>query len=332
MGRFDRLGLRDFRARDAVFVVLVSAGLLILFQGASVRKAGREMNPGVGRDLVLAVGRPAGWIADRLPLASVSSSATAFLSPEPSLGGPGGFEEGGARTRSAGIPLVTRDAFEPANIGAPRPARRALHTLLVTGDSMSMPLDADLAQLLAPRGVRVIRDPHIGTGISTTFIVNWAKLSALQVKQDHPEAVVVFIGANDGFPMKDPSGREVSCCNAEWAAIYANRVRQIANTYRQAGAGRVYWLTLPTPRDPARQAIARVVNAAIEVAAQPWADEVRVIDTVPVFTPGEVYRDSMNVGGTQTLVREADGIHLNGPGSSLLAGIVLARIKQDFIL
>ncbi|HEX7610695.1 MAG TPA: GDSL-type esterase/lipase family protein [Solirubrobacteraceae bacterium] len=328
MGRFDRSDLRRFRARDGILVVLLAAVILIVFQGASIRKAGEEMNGGVGRDAVLAVGRPAGWIADRLPLASVSHSATAWLSPEPNLGG-GGFQQG-ARGLAGSIPPVTADAFDASTIGAPAPPRRPLHTLLVTGDSMSQPLDSDLAQLLAPAGVHVIRDPHLGTGISTTFIVNWGKLAALQIKQDHPDAVVVFIGANDGFPMTGPSGREVPCCSAEWAAIYANRARQIANTYRQNGAARVYWLTLPTPREQARQSIARVVNAAIEVAVAPWADQIRVIDTVPTFTPGGVYRDSMSVGGTQTIVRQSDGIHLNEAGSSLLAGIVLAKVRQDF--
>jgi hypothetical protein len=38
----------------------------------------------------------------------------------------------------------------------------------------------------------------------------------------------------------------------------------------------------------------------------------------------------MPIGGVQTIVRESDGIHLNDAGSNLLAGIVLARIGQDF--
>jgi hypothetical protein len=178
--------------------------------------------------------------------------------------------------------------------------------------------------------VHVIEEPHIGTGISSTLIVNWGKLAAHQVQEDHPEAVVVFIGANEGFPMPGPGGREVSCCSAQWAAIYANRARQMANAYRQDGAARVYWITLPTPREPARQEIAKVVNAAIEVAVQPWASQVRIINTVPVFTPGEVYRDAMSVNGQQTIVREADGVHLNEAGSNLLAGIVLERVAEDF--
>jgi lysophospholipase L1-like esterase len=330
MNRFDRLGLRRFRGRDAVLAVLIAALLLVLFEGASVRHAGETMGPGLGRDFVLAVGRPAGWIADRLPLASVSRDATSWLSPDRKLGSAGGGFAS-ARTAVAGtqVPLVTPDAFDPAAIGAPPAPKRRLRTLLVTGDSMVMPLDADLAQQLVPKGVHVIQDPHIGTGISNTFIADWGRLSTGQVARDHPDAVVMFLGANDGFPMRGPDGRQVQCCGTDWAAIYANRARQMADTYRQNGAARVYWLTLPTPRGSARQAIARVVNAAIAVAAQPWADQVRVIDTVPIFTPGGVYRDAMKIGGAQTLVRQSDGIHLNDAGSKLLASTVLAELARE---
>jgi lysophospholipase L1-like esterase len=330
MSRFDRFDLRRFRARDAVLSVALAAVLLVLFEGSSVLQAGDQMNPGVGRQLILAVGRPSNWIATQLPLAHVAHVATAWLNPEAGLNGPGGFSRPGASTLAGEIPPVTAAAFDPSAIGEKPPPRRPLHTLLVTGDSMSMPLDADLAQQLVPRGVHVVQDPHIGTGISTTFVVDWGKLSVAQVKADHPDAIVVFIGANDGFPMTGAGGREVACCSAEWAAIYANRVRQMANTYRQGGVAHVYWLTLPTPREAARQKIARVVNAAIGVGVEPWAAQVQVINTVPIFTPGETYRDAMSINGTQTIVRQADGIHLNEAGSSLLATVVLEAIKQNF--
>jgi len=330
MSRFDRMGLRRFRARDAVLAVLLAAILLVVSQGDSIRKAGEQMNPGIGREIVLGVGRPAAWIADQLPLAGVSNAATAWLSPNPSLKGLQGFSSLTAATANGQAQVVSPEQFDPAAIGDKPPPRRPLHTLLVTGDSMSEPLDSDLAQLLAPKGVHVIQEPHVGSGISNTLLVDWGKLAALQVREHHPDAVVIFIGANEGFPMPGPSGREVECCSTAWAAIYANRVRQMANTYRQNGLARVYWLTLPTPREAARAAIARVVNAAIEVGVEPWANQIRVIDTVPIFTPNETYRDAMSVHGSQTIVRQADGIHLNDAGSSLLAGIVLARIERDF--
>jgi lysophospholipase L1-like esterase len=330
MERFDRSGTRRFRARDGLIAVTVAAIVLIVCSGASIRKQGEEMAPGIGRDVVLAVGRPAAWIAGQLPLHSAVRTMTGWLSPDTNLGGPGGFTDAAAFGTGDAIPAVTPDAFQPSQIGAPPPPKRALHTVLVTGDSMSEPLDLYVAQALAPDGVKVIRDPHIGTGISLSVLVDWSKLSTHQVRQYHPDAVVVFIGANDGYAMPGLGGRSVGCCSAQWAAIYAARVRRMMNTYRQEGVARVYWLTLPTPRDGARAKISLVVNAAIEVAAEPWRDQIRVLDTVPVFTPGNRYRDSMTVNGQPTIVRQSDGIHLNNAGSAFVSKLVLGLIDQDF--
>ena len=98
MGRFDRHGLRRFRARDGIYAVLLAAVVLVLTQGPSIRKAGDQTRPGVGRTFILAVGDPAAWIAERLPLASATNSVTALVSPNQSLGSEGGFSSrpGGA--------------------------------------------------------------------------------------------------------------------------------------------------------------------------------------------------------------------------------------------
>jgi lysophospholipase L1-like esterase len=329
MGRFESGGVRNFTSRDAVKAVLVTTLLLLLFAGGSVRKAGAEMTGGVAKDIVVAVGKPAGWASDQLPFSSVRTHLTSWLSPDDNLGSSGGTGFVSSTTGTSGVPPVTPDAFDPATVGAPPAPKKPLKTLLITGDSLSQPLDQDLAQRLAG-SVKVIRDPHLGTGISKSIILDWAKESVVQVKRDKPDAVVVFIGANEGFPMKGPDGADVQCCGVDYAAIYASRVRQMMNTYRQAGAARVYWLTLPTPRDPDRQKIARTVNASIFVAAQPWRSQVRVVDTVPIFTPGAVYRDAMDVGGQEKIVRESDGIHLNQTGSNLLADRLLPVIDRDF--
>ncbi len=38
----------------------------------------------------------------------------------------------------------------------------------------------------------------------------------------------------------------------------------------------------------------------------------------------------MTIDGKQTIVRQADGIHLNDAGSNLLADIVVSKLKSDF--
>jgi hypothetical protein len=55
-----------------------------------------------------------------------------------------------------------------------------------------------------------------------------------------------------------------------------------------------------------------------------------VIDTVPIFTPGDVYSDTIEIDGAETIVRESDGIHLNDRGSAIAADAVIDRIDDDF--
>lgn len=328
MNRFDRNGLTRFRARDGIFALLVCAALLVVLKGDGLRSQGERMDPGWDRDVVLFFGEPAGAVADALPFADAADGALAFLSPDEALDSGGGFENVAAQAGGE-LPPVTADAFEPAAIGAPAPAKERLRTVLVTGDSMAQPLDAKLATALSDRGVKVVRDVRLGTGISKSFLLDWGELSTTQVRRQKPDAVVVFIGANEGFPMEGAGGAEVECCSADWAALYANRARRMADTYRQAGNARVYWLTVPTPEDAERAKIGRVVNAAVKVAAAPWASQVRVVDTVSMFAP-RGYEDAITVDGRRRIVRAADGIHLNDEGAGLLAETVLDRLGQDF--
>ena len=334
----DRESGRMMRARDALMCVFVAVILLLLIEGASIRNSGKKMDSGIQRTVVLAVGHPAGWLADQLPLAAAADKLTAALSPDDDLsGGPGGFNSapvGGGPVQVTGdgaaAAPITTDSFDPSELGVKPKPLPSLKNLLVTGDSLAQPLDVQLARNLADDGVVTTRDVHLGTGISKSDLVDWGLLSAKQVEDKKPEAVLMFMGANEGFPFPAAGGGREACCGPAWAVTYARRARSMMDTYRRDGDARVYWLTLPMPREPARQQIARAVNAAIKVAAQPYRSQVRVLDMADVFTPGGRYRAAMTVAGRETLVRESDGIHLNEAGARVALDIVLARLREDF--
>jgi len=319
---------RRLPARDAVVVIVLAVLLLVLFEGPSIRDAGDDMQPGVERDVTRAIGQPAGWLADRLPFDEASDDALAVIEDDEGAGA-GGFASGG---RAGGVPPVPPESFDPAQLGLQPEAPRPLRTLLVTGDSLSMPLDAELARRLAGAGVEVERDAHVGTGISKTGLADWGELATEQTADLAPDAVVLFIGANEGFPLPGPDGAEVDCCGPAWAAEYAYRARRMIDTYRRAGRARVYWLTVPAPRDRDRQEISRAVNAAIGVAAEPYRAQARVLDMNALFTPDGRYRDAMTIDGERRLVREPDGIHLNGTGAELAADAVLTSLRADFAI
>ncbi len=309
-------------ARQAIVLVALTALVLLLCAGDSVRRAGEEREDGPIKTMVLAVGKPAGWLADALPFAPIADALTGWVSSDTDLGSTGGGFSAPAGTggeTGAGAARVTPEAFGGT--------RERLGSLLVTGDSMAMPLDAALARRTAGAGVRTRREPKVGTGISKTDLVDWGKLAAEQVAERPADAVVVFLGANEGFPMP-VGGRDVACCSPEWAAEYATRSRAVIEAYRRGGAKRVYWLTLPAPRDAARARI----NDAIRVAAAGFGAPVQVVEAAELFSPGFRYRDALEIGGRERLVRDPDGIHLNERGAALLADRLLARLGRDFVL
>ena len=198
--------------------------------------------------------------------------------------------------------------------------------MLVTGDSLSMPLDAEVARRLEDDGIEVVRDPQVGTGISSAQVGDWGSISVRQAQGGAAGRGRDLHRRERGLPRCG----DAECCGADWAAVYASRVRRMMDTYRQGGEARVYWLTLPMPRDEDRQEVARVVNEAIGVGAQPYRVHVRVLDMVELFTPGGEYRDSMEVDGEDRIVRESDGVHLNDEGAELAAETVLDALEEDF--
>ena len=312
-------------AREGMIAIAVCAVVLLIAQGPNIEDSGERMDAGPLRTTVLAVGRPAAWLGERLPVAEAVADATAFLSPDEDLtAAAGGFDQ--AAATSDRVAPVTPEAFAPEDLGQQREANRGLRTLLVTGDSMSQPLDTVIAQRLSgAEATQVVRDPHLGTGISKDALVDWGKLSVRQTSEYTPDAVVMFIGANEGYTIG-----KIECCGADWAAAYATRVRTMMNTYRRDGDTVIYWLTLPLTRDDRRNEIVTVVNAAVRAAAAAYRANVRVLDMTELFTPDGDYRDDMEVDGRQELVRDADGIHLNETGAELAADAVLGAMAQDF--
>jgi lysophospholipase L1-like esterase len=209
-------------------------------------------------------------------------------------------------------------------VGEPSATAKAEPTLLATGDSMMYGIDSSLIDELL--GVADVRsDVKGGTGISDSR-VDWVRIAARQARSVRPQDTVIMIGANDGYPMVTPAGAKVTCCDEPWAAEYQRRVRAIMRSYAQHGRGRVFWLTLPLPRQAARAAISTLANLAV-VRAAPGVAGVTVVRLDQVFTPAG-YSDFYRYRGRNVRVREFDGIHLNVQGQAIAGEIVSKLIRR----
>jgi hypothetical protein len=205
--------------------------------------------------------------------------------------------------------------------------------LLATGDSMIQIVDSFLARRLKRRRKTSVRsDARISTGLSKPFMLDWVKKAREQARSVHPDVTAIFIGANDGFPMKTRGGASAACCGDAWTAEYARRVEAMMRSYERGGRSYVYWMTLPAPRRGDLARIYRSVNRAIKRAARRAGHGARVVDIARVFTPGGRFRQSVPFRGMVVDARQADGVHLSTGGAAIAATLLVDRLRADHAL
>jgi hypothetical protein len=208
------------------------------------------------------------------------------------------------------------------------PAEAKSGRVLATGDSMIQIVDGFLAKELRPQHFRVRSDAHVGTGISKPFQLDWVAHARKLARSYRPAATVVFLGANEGFPLRW-EGKRRNCCSQAWRRAYAARAQAMMQSFEQAGSARVYWLTLPAARPSGWNHIYRSVNLALRSAAKREGDGVRLLDMGAVFTPRGRFQQTIVRGGRRVSVRQPDGIHLNVAGARIAARVVVRRMRRD---
>jgi hypothetical protein len=200
--------------------------------------------------------------------------------------------------------------------------------LLMTGDSMIQVVDDMERDRLAPRR-KVIEEAHVSTGLSKAgiFGLNWMRHAKAQARSIHPDATVVWIGPNEGFPIDG-----ASCCGAAWVKAYAARALSMMRSYRRGGRAVVYWLTLPVPRSAKLARVMRAVNRAIVRARRTAGPGVHVIDMRRAFTPHDRFQQRACYRGRCFDARQPDGVHLSLPGSRVAADIIARRLRADRVI
>ena len=242
MSRFDEHGLRASARATRSWRVLLAALLLVLFEGASIRRAGEQMNPGVGRDLVLLVGKPAGWIADRAAARRLAARRDGVAVAR--RGARRGDRLRRRRRSPAPAGAACRrsppDAFDPA--GSARSRRRARPLQHAAGHrrlAVDPARHAAGAPARAGRACEVVRDPHLGTGISKSFLVDWGQL----VREPGPARASPTRSWSSSAPTRASRSRARAAARSSAAAptgrpMYANRVRRMIEHLPAATAPR----------------------------------------------------------------------------------------------
>lgn len=336
-------------------VIAVAFAFALLFGTRGIVHAGKGMQDGTERTVVLSVGDRLQTIADAVHLTAPWDGVEAALgrsqqpaiapllsapppvsparsgSPDP----PGSKRPGPA---GAGTRLASATPSRPhvrkthaAKLPALRvPTRAHPLRLLVTGDSLTEYLGPELVDEATRAGpVQGYTDTHYGTGLVRPDYVDWSVVARQQMSQYRPDAVVVMIGGNDFQNMTMANGKILYALTPAWIREYQRRAAVCMRIWARGGKTRVYWLSMP----PARDASWSQNNANIDLALQRAARQVpgaRYLNVLGPVTDHGKYSDYVYVNGEPVLVRTTDGIHFTEAGSQIIADEMMAILRHDW--
>lgn len=209
-------------------------------------------------------------------------------------------------------------------VGRPAPRAPAADRprLLVTGDSLMAGVDAFIGDRLGSRVETAMRTLP-GQGISKPGF-DWEAAAKDQMRSVRPRVSAVFLGANEGYPMRTPGGAVIRCCEEPWIAEFERRTARVMRAYSRGGR-RVLWLTAPASSDSDKNITLAAVNQAVTRAARANR-RVTLLLIDQVLSPGFRFREVMDLDGKPVRVRDDDGIHLSIEGSEYVAGIVVDQL------
>jgi lysophospholipase L1-like esterase len=312
-----RLTLPAGRVLAIVVIALTIAGI---FNSEAMVRAGEGMQPGTTRDVVLNVAEPLDAVTGAIGLHLPREGFDLIFGQEDKTASGTELEEGSAAILERRVRQEAPPAWRD-----PTPARPL--DVFVTGDS-----EADLVGLrmndLDTRGLLDISTvARNGTALTNPGFFNWELNAQQEIDARDPEAVVMLIGANDGFNV-EVAGAAYAPGTPQWEEEFARRVAVVMQTFGENGKRPVYWVPPPTARDEQFNEIYRSQNRAVERAVES-VEGARYIDVFNTINSGE-YTDQVRIDGRKVLGRQSDGIHFNREGALVPAEMILDAMAEDF--
>ena len=255
----------------------------------------------------------------------------------------GGGSDGGAPAAQAGTPSPTLasagiPAATPsqANVLSGEPGPRLVRTAQqggivhvgVFGDSFGDGIHAGLyEQLPSADGIVIHKSSRQGTGFTRYRTTDLLEDTRHRLAAQPVDIAVLSFGANDtqGIYFE---GHGAPFMSERWQQIVSQRVGAIVALLRQEGA-MVYWVGLPTMRDPA-------YNAQIQQMNHFYAERMAALGVPFVDTAGPTrganggYEPTMRNPrtGERFMARVGDGIHMTIPGYLALTRGLTADIER----
>src|SRR6476661_8073083 len=203
-------------------VVLVALLTAAIFNADAMVRAGEGMKLGTTRDITLSVARPLADVTGFLQLNEPRRGFDAAFGQESKTASGTELETGSAA-------ILKRKAKQEAKPVWRQPAPGKPLDLLVTGDSEADLVGLKMADLDTDDLLDVETVARNGTALTNPGFFNWELNAQQEMSSRDPDAVVMLIGANDGFNVT-VDGELFAPGTPEWETEFARRAAVVMKT------------------------------------------------------------------------------------------------------
>ncbi|MGD0378523.1 MAG: DUF459 domain-containing protein [Acidimicrobiales bacterium] len=342
--------------RHALAAGLACFVVWLVLDAPTLLHSAQDAPLGTRRTVAMAVLRPIADISDAFGLGHVVSGANRVIGHSGNTGSGVLQVEGVPAHRHRVAPAPPRAATPPGRAGttplpataAPVPAPAPAVTapdglaplavptasaplrLLVVGDSLGIDFGQPLVNDLAATDVvSAVLDGHIDTGLARPDYFDWQTELQRDIATYQPQAVVVFIGANDPQNIIDGS-TSLTYGTAAWNTAYAKRVGDFMQVAVDSGA-RVLWIGMPPMADPVLNSQMENLNDIDQSQAASHRG-VTFFASWPVLgnAQGQYSAFLPNASGSEVQVRDLDGTHITEPGAQRLSEAAIAFMGHEW--
>lgn len=201
--------------------------------------------------------------------------------------------------------------------------------ILLIGDSLGDNLAYGMiGQLTKEPTLKFVRKAKASTGLSNAWFYNWHNNLATFLKEEKPNLVVVFLGANDR--QNYVVNNKVQNFGTEaWKKTYRSNITKIATASTKSGAY-VLWVGMPImkPYNYAKGITTIDEQFAMAVPLVPGATYLSTRAYTADATGA--YREGAVVNGKYAQLRGKDGIHFSGMGQNVIATYVINSIIRTY--
>jgi hypothetical protein len=207
------------------------------------------------------------------------------------------------------------------------PSRDADRRVLFVGDSLMFGASSLLEWRFEAAGAQTRFVGGYGSGLLSGQGW-WVRELEHQVAEWHPDVVVIESCCNYGVgePLfRMPDGTRVASQTEDMYVWWQRQAEAAADAASRYGAT-VFWVTTPAASEKLWPLYEERIPRFNEISAEL---DVRQIDWRGALTPDGTFVEEIEVDGTPTRIRAADGLHLADAGNELVVELTYRAVAEE---